>query len=787
VRHLVVHAHLYQPPRENPWTEVVERQPSAAPFHDWNARVSDECYERLGAAGVRGPDGRVVALVNLFARLSFNVGPTLAAWLARERPDALADAVAGDRAARDRTGHGSALMQAYGHPILPLCEPRERRLQLAWGKADFLRRFGRQPEGAWLPECAVDLPTLEACVDAGLKFTVVAPEQVRGIRPPDSDAFIDTPGASVPPHRPYWVRLPSGRRFTVFVFDGPLSRGVAFGGTLRSGETLLSAFRAALDGAPNEQDSLVLMAADGETFGHHQKNAESSLAEALLRARMAGIARVTHLGELFHRWPATWEAHLATPSAWSCAHGVGRWERDCGCVAASHPGWSWGWRQVLRHAVTLLRDRVFTLAERRGAELFRDVWAAAEAYGEVLAAPAPGEPMAALLEKHAAKGLDDAGRLKAAALLELLRQTLFSATSCGWFFDDIAGIEATQVLRHAERACQLCQFVFGVDPEPDLAAILASTRANEPGAGTGADVLRLRARPSRRTGGDVAAAHAASRLAELLDDPTPSAPAATACGAYVAEDVAAPSVARGSGGRIEIEGEVAVRHLRAGAAERRRFKLVCGAPGCKIALEIDGKPAGQPAPEAREALLFLAARRAASLLPAPNEETLIRLAWFGREARALGATLPSPFPEALRGGARALLQDLLQRQPRDPKDGLRLLAGALAAARSTGLAPADLGDLRPDLERLLAHYAGWTLAAAPEALPSLAAAIEAARLAAGEAVLSRTRRFLVERQNLFPADELPALLGAAGLARDALAPQEAPPAPYLDDDSDALV
>ena len=202
MRHLVVHAHLYQPPRENPWTEVVERQPSAAPFHDWNARVSDECYERLGAAGVRGPDGRVVALVNLFARLSFNVGPTLAAWLARERPDALADAVAGDRAARDRTGHGSALMQAYGHPILPLCEPRERRLQIAWGKADFARRFGRQPEGTWLPECAVDLPTLEACADAGLRFTVVAPEQVRGIRPPDSDAFIDTPGASVPPHRP---------------------------------------------------------------------------------------------------------------------------------------------------------------------------------------------------------------------------------------------------------------------------------------------------------------------------------------------------------------------------------------------------------------------------------------------------------------------------------------------------------------------------------------------------------------------------------------------------------
>ncbi len=790
MRYLVVHAHLYQPPRENPWTEVVERQPSACPFHDWSERVSDECYERLGAAGVRGPDGRIVSLVNLYGRCSFNIGPTLAAWLDNERPDALADAAAGDRAAIERTGHGSALMQPYGHPILPLCEPRERKLQIEWGKADFRRRFGRAPVGVWLPECAVDLASLEACADAGLSFTVVAPEQVLRIRALNQSHWEDVSGSRVPPHRPYMVRLPSGRRFTIFVFDGPLSRGVAFGGRLHSGNSLLDGFRAALDGVPGP-DGVVLLAADGETFGHHQKGAEGVLAEALIRVRMNGLAQVSHLGEVFHKVPVTHEAVLAEPSAWSCAHGVGRWERDCGCNAgASGHGWNWGWRQVLRHGVSLLRDRVFSLVDRHGGALFKDPWAACADYGDVLVNPRSLPRLLALLDRHAVSGLGEEERARAASMLELVRQTLFSATSCGWFFDDIAGLEAVQVMRHAARASELCRDVFGIDPEPQLIATLEQARANEHGAGSGGDVYRRRAQSARRDLTEAAAIHALARMNEALTTSTTPSAISTSYGAYVCDSAAPPEVEYDPSGLVEVRGAVTVTHLRTGLSRDHRYALVSPAPGAAIRLTIDDSPGPSESPAVRERLLQVIATRAARLLPAPAEELLLALAWIGLEARQTGAPLPSPFPEALRGGGRALVQDMVARPARSPRDGARALAGALRAARSAGLLPEEIADLRPAIDRLLASYASWIESAGEngEALEDLVGAVDAARLAAGEQVLSRLRRFVVDRYANAYEPRLAPLLRATGLAPDALVPLDTPVRAVSDDKTkDALV
>ncbi|MCU0224074.1 MAG: DUF3536 domain-containing protein [Acidobacteria bacterium] len=794
MRYLAVHAHLYQPPRENPWLERVERQPTALPFRDWNERVSDECYERLGGGAVRGPDGRVVAIVNLFGRISFNIGPTLAAWLEAERPEVLADAVAGDRAAIERTGHGAALAQPYGHPIMPLAEPRERRLQLAWGLADFRARFGRAAEGLWFPETAVDIPSFEAAADFGLAFTIVAPEQVLRVRPPDSSAWSDVSGQRVPTHRPYRIALPSGRPFTVFVFDGPLSRAAAFGGALASGESLLAGFHSALGAIPEGEEGFRLLAADGETFGHHQKGAEEKLAEALVRARMTGLAHVTHLGDLYHRLPARWEALLAEPSSWSCAHGVGRWERDCGCGAgASAAGWRWSWRTALRAAVATLRDRLFLLVDRHGGALFRDPWAAAEAYGEILVRPPSPERLADFLARHAAPGLDDAGRLRAAALLELIRQVLFSATSCGWFFDDISGLEASQVMRHAARACELSRKVFGIDPEPDFMARLRDAESNVPGMGSGADVYRRQALPVARGPADALGLHAAHLVDVRQRGTLTDSPVAAAYGAFAVSETTPPAVRTDGAGRLAIEGEAHVVHLRTGEATDASYRIASESPTAPLTVAIDGRVVEEPSPLVQEALLDLAAERASRRLPVLDPAALEELAWIVRRSRELGAPLPSPFPEAVAGGARALLEALLREQTGEPALLVRRLRDALAAARAAGLTSDELADLRPLLDRHLAHLARLALLPRPGArgreprpIAELAEALAAASAATGEAVLNRTRRLLAARPPGIPMTDLVALAEAAGMSADALKPVDTPVRAYDGDRHDTL-
>ncbi len=794
MRYLAVHAHLYQPPRENPWLERVERQPTALPFRDWNERVSDECYERLGGGAVRGPDGRVVAIVNLFGRISFNIGPTLAAWLEAERPEVLADALAGDRAAIERTGHGAALAQPYGHPIMPLAEPREKRLQLAWGLADFRARFGRAAEGLWFPETAVDIPSFEAAADFGLAFTIVAPEQVLRVRPPDSSAWSDVSGQRVPAHRPYRIALPSGRPFTVFVFDGPLSRAAAFGGALASGETLLGGFRSALGAIPEGEEGFRLLAADGETFGHHQKGAEEKLAEALVRARMTGLAHVTHLGDLYHRLPARWEALLAEPSSWSCAHGVGRWERDCGCGAgASAAGWRWSWRTALRAAVATLRDRLFLLVDRHGGALFRDPWAAAEAYGEILVRPPSPERLADFLARHAAPGLDDAGRLRAASLLELIRQVLFSATSCGWFFDDISGLEASQVMRHAARACELSRQVFGIDPEPDFVTRLRDAESNVAGMGSGADIYRRQALPVARGPADALGLHAAHLVDVRQRGTLTDFPVAAAYGAFAVSETSPPAVQADDAGRLVIEGEAQVVHLRTGEATGASYRIASESPTAPLTVAIDGRVVEEPSPLVQEALLDLAAERASRRLPVLDPAALEELAWIVRRSRELGAPLPSPFPEAVAGGARALLEALLREQTGEPALLVRRLRDALAAARAAGLTPEELADLRPLLDRHLAHLARLALLSRPGArgrgprpVAELAEALAAARAATGEAVLNRTRRLLAARPPGIPMTDLVALAEAAGMSADALKPVDTPVRAYDGDRHDTL-
>ncbi len=359
-RFVCIHGHFYQPPRENPWLEAVEFQESAYPYHDWNERISAECYAANARARILDGENRIAAIVNNYASMSFNFGPTLLSWLQTERPDVYAAILEADRASAARfSGHGSALAQPYNHMILPLADARDRLTQVAWGIRDFEHRFGRRPEGMWLPETAVDLPSLETLAAAGIRFTILAPHQathVRTIEAAGTAAWREVGEATLDPAQAYRVALPSGAEIAVFFYDGPVSRAVAFDPVLLSkgenlAERLLGAF---VDTRAHVE--LVHVASDGETYGHHHRHGDMALAFALRTLESGSRARLTNYGEYLERHPPVEEVRIAERTSWSCAHGVERWRSDCGCQTGSHPGWSQTWRAPLRDALDGLRD-----------------------------------------------------------------------------------------------------------------------------------------------------------------------------------------------------------------------------------------------------------------------------------------------------------------------------------------------------------------------------------------------------------------------------------------------
>jgi alpha-amylase/alpha-mannosidase (GH57 family) len=380
-RFVAIHGHFYQPPRESPWLERIEVQDSAAPYHDWNARVTAECYGPNTAARTVDAQNRILDVVDNFAALAFDVGPTLMAWLELERPDVYRAILEADRASRAVRGHGNAIAQAYGHAILPLCSRRDKVTQVRWGLADFRRRFGREADGMWLPETAADRETLEVLSEEGVRFTLLAPAQAAGVREPGGDW---RPGATaLDSRRAYrWEGSP-GRPLALFFYDGPISHGVAFDGLLRSGDAMATRLLAGFDeGAAHPQ--LVQIATDGETYGHHHRFGEMALAAACARIQAGGTATLTNHAAFLAAHPPTMEARVVDGSSWSCAHGVERWRHDCGCRAGRHHGWTQRWRAPLREALDWLRDTVDALYEARAAPLVKDPWAARDAYVEVL-------------------------------------------------------------------------------------------------------------------------------------------------------------------------------------------------------------------------------------------------------------------------------------------------------------------------------------------------------------------------------------------------------------------
>jgi alpha-amylase/alpha-mannosidase (GH57 family) len=492
-RFVCVHGHFYQPPRENPWLESVELQDEAYPFHDWNERITAECYRPNVAARILDGQGRITRLVNNYGWMSFNIGPTLLAWMEDAAPDVYRGILEADtRSAARFGGHGSAMAQVYNHLIMPLASRREKRTQIAWGIADFRYRFGRDPEGMWLAETAVDDETLDLLAEHGIRFTVLSPYQARRTRRMGASAWTDATHGRVDPTMPYQVTLPSGRTIIVFFYDGPTSRAVAFEGLLEDGERFSERLLAGFRDRPGPQ--LVHIATDGESYGHHHRHGEMALAAAMHRLARRDDVTVTNYAQYLDFHPPTHEAEVTQDSSWSCAHGVERWRADCGCSTGGGDGWNQRWRAPLRHALDHLKTHLDDRYEKLAGAHLTDPWAARDDYIAVVLDRSQSS-VAAYLDRWARRTLDAAAANEVLRLLELQRQSMLMFTSCGWFFEELSRIEPLQVLRYAARALQLLREVSGEDLEPAFLERLAAASSNHPELGDGRDIYLDRIAP----------------------------------------------------------------------------------------------------------------------------------------------------------------------------------------------------------------------------------------------------------------------------------------------------
>ena len=475
--YVCIHGHFYQPPRENAWLEQVEIQDSAYPYHDWNERVSAESYTPNAESRILDHEGYITKIVSNYSRVSFNFGPTLLSWLERSLPSTYEAIQTADRDSVERfSGHGSAIAQAYNHMIMPLANRRDKVTQVRWGLADFQHRFGRAPEGMWLPETAVDIETLDVLAEHGIKFTILAPRQAARVRRIGDSDWQDASGEKVDPTTAYLQQLPSGRSIALFFYDGPIAKEVAFGGILSSGESLANRLTGAF-AEGRECPQLVHVAVDGETFGHHHRFGDMALAYALDHIEANGLARITNYGEYLEQHPPDHEVEILENSSWSCVHGVERWRSDCGCNTGGHAGWNQAWRAPLRAALDWLRDIVGPLYEEQSRRLVNDPWAARDDYIRIILDRSP-QSIDDYLGQHAHHVLDAGERITFLKLMELQRHAMLMYTSCGWFFDDLSGIETVQVMQYAGRVAQLAHELFGDDTEVKFLTLLSEARSN---------------------------------------------------------------------------------------------------------------------------------------------------------------------------------------------------------------------------------------------------------------------------------------------------------------------
>jgi len=514
--YVVVHGHFYQPPRENPYLDAIERQPSAHPYHDWNERIHHECYRPNAFARILNDREEVIGIVNNYEFLSFNFGATLLSWLERHDVEVYQRILEADRRSCARlNGHGNAIAQVYNHIIMPLANDRDKLTQIRWGKADFRSRFGRDPEGMWLAETAVDYSTLEALVTEGIKFIILAPSQAQRCRPfPTADQpqpeWHEVGGSQIDPTRPYrcYLKAEGDLFIDIFFYDGPISRDMGFDSALANAHNFVGRIGQAVRG-DHCNAQLISVATDGETFGHHKGGTEKCLAYSFVSEFPGRGWTVTNYAHYLSIDPPTWEVELKPVTAWSCSHGVDRWQDDCGCGGGGV--WQQQWRRPLRDSLNWLRDQLAIVYEDAASKLFRDPWQTRDAYIQVIRDRAVNQ-VSEFLEYHQAHILSAPERVDALRLLEMQRHCLLMFTSCGWFFEEVSRPEGVQILRYAARALELAGDVTGVRLEEAFIKRLDAMPSNVEVFGNGAEVYRQLVHSAQISLEQVAAHYAMSSL-----------------------------------------------------------------------------------------------------------------------------------------------------------------------------------------------------------------------------------------------------------------------------------
>ncbi len=494
---ICVHGHFYQPPRENPWLEEVEMQESAYPYHDWNERITLECYGPNTSARILNKKGRIDNIVNNYAKISFNFGPTLLSWMERHQPQVYQQILEADRLSRDRfSGHGSAIAQVYNHIIMPLANRRDKETQIIWGIRDFEHRFQRPPEGMWLAETAVDLETLELLAEHQIKFTILDSHQAHKAKKIGDKTWHDVTGSKIDPRKPYLCQLPNGLSIVIFFYDGPIARDVAFSGVLNSGEAFAGRLMQPFTEDHRTPAQLVHIATDGETYGHHHRYGEMALAYCLDYIEDNQLAHITIYGEYMEKFPPEDEVKLFENTSWSCFHGVERWRSDCGCNSGMQPaGWSQKWRAPLREALDFLRDDINPWYEKTMSTYIDDPWMVRNHYIDVVLDRSE-KTLNHFLTQHFPQVVMAKDKTRLLKMLEVQRHAMLMYTSCGWFFDELSGIETVQVLQYAARVIQLAHELFEIDLEGPFLELLEKAPSNILDYGNGVGVWEESVKPN---------------------------------------------------------------------------------------------------------------------------------------------------------------------------------------------------------------------------------------------------------------------------------------------------
>jgi alpha-amylase/alpha-mannosidase (GH57 family) len=498
---ICIHGHFYQPPRENPWTGEIERQDSAKPYHDWNERIHHECYEPNSEAEIIDDTGKVVAIINNYELINFDFGPTLLAWIKNKHPETYTKVIEADKLSTiTHHGHGNAIAMCYNHMIMPLANFNDKLTQVRWGMADFRHHFGRDSEGIWLPETACNWETIEVLVNEGVKYIILDTSQAEKVRKFGEDEWTSVRDNSINPKKTYrcFSKANKSKFIDIFFYEGPVSKAVAFDDVLQSSQNLLNKIFAASDKTLPEADQLISVATDGETFGHHKKHAERTLAFFLASLAPQNNLKIVNFGEYLELHPPEYEVEIkqgesGEGTSWSCVHGVKRWKEDCGCGGGG--GWHQQWRKPLRETLDWLRDQLIVLYENMGKQLFTDVWKARNEYIKLLNDSSP-EIKAEFFRKNSIKALSESEIRLSLKLLEMQKYSMLMYTSCGWFFSEISGIETVKILEYASRAMEIAKEISGIDIEPEFLKRLAEAKSNIPKYRTGKGVYEKLVKPA---------------------------------------------------------------------------------------------------------------------------------------------------------------------------------------------------------------------------------------------------------------------------------------------------